>query len=183
MKQNFFIKFYFYMSVVICLFVNHEYIYTQQIHFNHDEIDYHDIQAALTVLRTMHHEIEDLPENKPHADIIIEVIAIFIEMYRKIVEATVAYYLMPNTQTQHDLHDIIVKIIADDTIKLISFLSQRFIHFIFDHQISWQEKIGYCAWILSMICIIKIGIEKLPKNINSIEKMYDIKNKSIEKVA
>ena len=91
---------------------------------------------------------------------------IFIEMYQKIVEATVAYYLMPNTSIHHNLHDIIIKIIADYVIKLTSILSSKLIDFIFDHKISWQEKVAYCGWILSMMIIIKLGIEQLPKDNN-----------------
>jgi len=174
MKQQSFFKFYFYIGFIIFLLTNYEIIHTQPLYFDHyDNIYDQKAQNIVTQLCDVYHKIDDLQQQEYQLDITVEVIIMFIEMYQKIVEATVAYYLMPNSQVQYNLHDIIMQIITEHTIKIISFLGQKFIEFICNRQMSWQEKISYCACILSMIYIIKIGIEKLSISIKPEEVISD----------
>ena len=179
MKKLSFAKLYFYATFAVCFLMNTKLLQAQeQLPIGIDN----DVKVALHILQDLRHEFEHFPTDESHSDLIIHIaVNAFVEMYQKIVEATVTYYLMPNMPAKQNLHDIIIRIIADDTIRLIALLCRELIHFIFDHQMSWQEKAYHCAWVISVILIIKMGVENLPKSINPTGMIQDNGNKNDEK--
>lgn len=139
-----------------------------------------DIQVALGSIRDIQHEFED-DVHEFGSDIVIEVVLICVEMYEKIIEATVTYYLLINVPGQQNLHDVIVRIIVNHVIKIINILYRQFMHFIFDHELTWKEKVMHCTWILGFIFVIKISLEKLPKTINPVALLTDVQGENGEK--
>jgi len=139
-----------------------------------------DIRLTLTALKDIQHELEDDP-SELESDVIIEIILVCVEMYEKIVEVTVTHSLMVNVAGQQNLHDAIVRIIVLHVIKIINILYHEFLQFVFNHKITWKEKIAHSLWIFGVILIIKTGIEKLPKSINPAIILTDVFNNNGEK--
>ena len=181
MKKFSCVKLYFYMTIMASLLLNVEKSYAQQMLL--DNVVDHDLQMTFRILSDIRHQIENLPPEESHlnSDITVHIVIVFIEMYKKIVEATVTYYLMPSGSIKQSLHDVIIRIIAEDTVRLIAFLCKELVHFMFDQKMSWQEKLYHCAWVVSVILIIKTGVENLPATINPVGIIKDSTEKNEEK--
>ena len=142
--------------------------------------EFKDIQVTLTAIKDIQHEFED-DAHELRSDIVMEVVLICVEMYEKIIEATVTYYLLINIPGQQNIHDVIARIIVSHVLKIINILYRQFMHFIFDHELTWKEKVMHCTWILGFIFVIKISLEKLPKTINPVALLTDIQGRNGEK--
>jgi hypothetical protein len=136
----------------------------------------HDIYTTLRMIKDMHRDVEhqqdELPQEEQIAqqDFILDIMVVLVGTYEKIVGATVTYYLMMNMPT----HDTVAIIIAEDIIKIINILGKRLIYFIFNRQMTWQEKVWYCAWVISVIAIIKISIDQIPQSVKPQQSAYDL---------
>ncbi len=130
-----------------------------------------DLCTTLHTIKKIQRDIENLHEQQSQEDQIVQqdcvtdIMIILIGTYEKMIGATVTYYLMMNLPIQQNLHQTIAIILADDIIKIINILGKQLLQFIFNHQISWQKKVWYCAWIVSIIAVIKIGIDQIPQSI------------------
>ena len=95
-------------------------------------------------------------------DTITSILFVLTGTYEKIVQSTVAYFLMyHNPVMQQNLRDQITYIIVQDVMKIVSILVQDGFDFINTQEISTSEKIAYCSAILIMIAGMKLGIDKL----------------------
>lgn len=140
------------------------------------------VHTTLRVIKQVHRDIEDLHEQSiqdnqfPEHDFLIDIMIVLVGTYEKMVGATVTYYLMINMPIQYNLQDAVARIIAEDIIKIMSILGKRFIHFIFDRHMTWKEKLWYCAWIISVITLIKIGIDQIPQPVQPQPTLYNLPN-------
>ena len=93
----------------------------------------------------------------------IEIIAILVGTYEKIVGTTVTYYLMMNMPGQQNIQYSIAVIIAQDAVKILNILSKRLLSFICSQKMTWQQKAWYCTWVAAVIILIKLGIDQIPQ--------------------
>jgi len=91
-------------------------------------------------------------------DILIEIMAILLGMYEKIVGATVTYLVMSHTPMQENLHVMIAKIISDDALRIFNIIGKKYIEFVLNKKISLQDKIIYCMSLACCIVFIKMGL-------------------------
>jgi len=144
--------------------------------------EFEDIQITLGTIRNIQYEFEF--EDSVHeikSDVMMEVILICVEMYEKIIEATVTYYLLINVPGKQNIHDVIIKIIVNHVLKIINILYREFMHYLFNHELTWKEKMIHCAWILGFVFVIKMGLEKLPKTTKPMSLIVDIHGGNTEK--
>ena len=127
--------------------------------------------TTLRVIRMVHDDTHDqlLQEVDHQPDFIVDVMTVFVGVYEKIVGATVTYYLIPHLSMKQNLHDIVGRIIADGVIEIASILSRQLIYYISNQSMTLREKIWYCAWAISIIALIKVGIDQIPQFIQSDE--------------
>ena len=109
----------------------------------------------------------------PQPDFMIDVMVVLFGTYEKIVGATVTHYVMINMPMQQNLQSTVARIIAEDLIKIISILGKQLMNFIFSKQMTLQEKIWHCAWVFSVIIMIKIGIDQLPVSTKPQQPFYN----------
>ncbi len=115
------------------------------------------------VIGGMRIDLESYEQDFSDRDCIVEISIILVEMYEKIVSATVTYFLMMhNPMLQQNLHDEVAKIIARDMIKIFAILGKEFIFFIFNKKMTVQEKLARCCAIGAVIIVLKIGIDQFP---------------------
>ena len=137
------------------------------------------INITLRIVRELHNEIENV-SHWFDSDLLMHVVTSLVEMYRKIVEITLIYYAEPGNLSQKEFHEKIIKIISQDIAKIIDYLCKEFVNSIFNQELSWQERICHCAWILSIILIIKASIEEMPYILNFEQTKRSIVNKISE---
>ena len=137
------------------------------------------IKLTLCIVRELHNEIENV-SHWFDSDLLMHVVTSLVEMYRKIVEITLKYYAEPGNVSQKEFHDKVIKIISQDIANIIDYLCKEFVISIFNQDLSWQERICHCAWILSIILIIKASIEEMPYIFNFDQAKRNIKNKISE---
>lgn len=142
--------------------------------------EFEDIQITLVAIRDMQNEFEDEMQVF-RSDVVVEIVLICIEMYEKIVEATVAHCLLIHVPGQQSIHDVIARIIVSHVLKIINILYREFMNYLFNHELTWKEKMIHCAWILGFIFVIKIGLEKLPKTTKPVGLIVDIHQGNEEK--
>lgn len=194
------IRRYFYSIIIINLFFIPHFLHTQDSYAKNNkamkdittsldilrdvipEHAYEDedgIAVTLRIIRDLHNEIENV-SHWFDSDLLMHVVTSLVEMYRKVVEITLIYYVVPGGLSQKDFHNKVVKIISQDIAKIIDYLCREFINSIFDQKLSWQERICHCAWILSIILIIKASIEEMPYIFNFEQAKRNITNKISE---
>jgi hypothetical protein len=100
-------------------------------------------------------------------DFVMEIMEILISMYEKIVSASVSYYILMDLPRQEKLQNIVARIIAQDTLKIINILNKKIINYLFNKDMTWERKILYCAFIGVIIMIIKLGIDRIAQNIQA----------------
>ena len=133
-----------------------------------------DMYTTLRVIKKIHRDVENqceqftqddeyLQDEHPQQDFMIDIMIVLVGTYEKIVSATVNYYIMMHTPMQQDLQNNVAMIIAEDVVKIFNILGRRLIVFLIDHKMTWQKKIWYCMSIASVIIMIKIGIDQIPK--------------------
>jgi hypothetical protein len=124
-----------------------------------------EIYAAENVIKKIGIDLNDYQEQQDHS-FIVDITVIFIEMYEKIVGVTVTYCLMMhNPVLQQNLHDEVGRIIAQDMIKVFAILAKQCVYFILNKKMSLQEKIWHCGLVVSIIILIKLGIDQIPQSI------------------
>lgn len=138
-----------------------------------------DISMTLSIIRELHNEVDNV-SHWFDSDLLMHVVTSLVEMYRKVVEVTLLYYVEPEGLTQKEFHEAVIKIISHDIANIIDYLCKEFVHSIFNENLSWQERICHCAWILSIILIIKTSIEEMPYSFNFEPVKRKIKNKISE---
>jgi hypothetical protein len=138
-----------------------------------------DVAVTLRIIRELHNEIENV-SHWFDSDLLMHVVTSLVEMYRKVVEITLIYYVVPGGLSQKEFHNKIIKVISQDITKIIDYLCREFINSIFNEELSWQERICHCAWILSIILIIKASIEEMPYIFNFEHTRRNITNKISE---
>lgn len=133
------------------------------------------IQNLRMKLQSQYDEHEDNSNNnEPHEDCnaekdtIVEIMIILTGTYEKIINATVTYYIMIHMPMQQDLHTTVALILAEDMAKIVTVLCKRLLEFGLHPSLTWKHKAWYCVWIISMIGIIKLGIDQIPKVIPDI---------------
>ena len=146
---------------------------------NHEHEDVENIIVTLRVIRELHDEIESV-SYWFDTNLLMDVTMSLIEMYKKIVEITVMHYLMPGGLSQKEFHDKIIKIISNDITKIIDSLCKKFVAYIFNQDLTWQDRICHCAWILSIILIIKTGIKEIPHFFDFAPAKENIEKKILE---
>lgn len=139
-----------------------------------------DLYTTLSLVKNMHKKIdayeqqddflENIPTHTPDThdeenqqSMIMAIMVILSDTYQKIIKATVAYYVMSNTTIHYDLHTVVAKILAEDSIKIFGILGQGFTRFMLSHTMTWKEKIWYCVSIMVIIVGIKLAIDGLPQ--------------------
>lgn len=135
-----------------------------------------DVYTTLRVVRDVHDDVQSqLSQNNQlgQHDFIVDIMAVCVGMYEKIVGATVTYYLMAYLPMHQNLHDIVGKIIAEGIIEITSILSRQLIHYIFNQNMTLREKIWYCGCAISIIGLIKIGIDQIPQIMKPESCMHD----------
>lgn len=138
-----------------------------------------DISMTLSIIRELHNEIDNV-SHWFDSDLLMHVVTSLVEMYRKIVEITLLYYVDSEGLTQKQFHESVIKIISHDIAAIIDYLCKEFVNSVFNENLSWQERICHCAWILSIILIIKTSIEEMPYSFNFEPIKRKIKNKISE---
>jgi|GEM_PF-1441807 len=132
------------------------------------DIDILDMYTTLRVIRGVHDDVQDQlshDDQLEQSDFIVDIMIVLVGMYEKIVGATATYYLMAYLPVQQSLHEIVGKIIANGVIEIMSILSRQLIRYIFNQDMTLREKIWYCAWAISIIGLIKVGIDQIPQSI------------------
>ena len=177
MKQSIIPSLSFYLYIVICftgsflcLNAGESAIFHQQL--NDQEINDQNVLDTYTTLRTIkriHRDVQDQYDQRPEdnhqqQDFMIDIMVLLVSMYEKIVAATVTHYLMLHVPGQEDLQITVARIIAQDTVKIIAILGKQLMYFIFSQQMTWQEKLWYCGWVVTVIVIIKLGIDQISKS-------------------
>jgi hypothetical protein len=99
-------------------------------------------------------------------DFVVEMVTILMGTYEKMIGLTVSYCLMMhNPLMQQKIKDEIAALLAQDTITIMSILSKQAIYYMFDKKVTVQKKLWYCSAIISMIIIMKCGIDQIPVSI------------------
>ncbi|MBV8660817.1 MAG: hypothetical protein JO129_01565 [Candidatus Dependentiae bacterium] len=172
------LSFYLYITIYfIGSFINLEaleYISMQKRCLDKDLLE---MFTTLRVIKKIHKDLQDQyhelqnsdyeqqKECEKEEDFIVDIMIILTGTYEKIIGVTVTYYLTLNTPIQQNLHNSIAQILAEDSIKIISILGKKLMYFVFNLHLSWQEKLWYCACVISIITIIKLGIDQIPQQI------------------
>lgn len=175
------IKFYFYFIMIIPFFIVPGYVYSQEVYIKHQ--NHREIKNIITTLRVIHN-LQDEVENVSHwfaSEILMRVVVDLIEMYKKIFEITVMYYISPGYISQKDFYNKVAKIISNDIGKIINYLCKEFVDSIFNEELTWQERICQSASILSIILIIKTSIDEMPNifNFDSVKRNIEAEISSI----
>ncbi len=122
--------------------------------------------TTLRVITRIHRDIADqnnLEDQFEKHDFLIEIMAILMETYQKIIAATVTHYLMIHTPMQQDLQTTIIRIIAGDMIQVFAILGKHLLHFVVSDAVTLQQKLFYCIWFTCIIAMIRIGVDQIPK--------------------
>ena len=171
MKQRIMLSLHFYYTLVMlftgtsCM-LQGSYSITQG---QKKDQEFVNIYTTLRIIQKIHRDVEDHYDQLPAEDMamqqdcMIEIIAILVETYEKIVGTTATYYLMMNMPMQQNLQEAIAVIIAQDTLKILHVLGKRLLQFITSQNMTWQQKAWYCTWVAGIIIIIKLGIDQLPQ--------------------
>ncbi|MDP3787721.1 MAG: hypothetical protein Q8Q60_00205 [Candidatus Chromulinivorax sp.] len=183
MKQSMIVSLYFYFYLTISFAVTTISLDATLSNFTLQEQTQNrnliDVYTTLHTIKKIHRDIENFHDQLPEEDQIIQqdcmtdIMIVLIGTYEKIIGATVTYYLMINVPIQQNLHQTIGMILAEDTVKIINILGKQFIHFMFNHHMTWQKKAWYCAWIISILVMIKIGIDQIPQSIKPQQQDID----------
>ena len=151
------IYFYFYTLVMICG-------WNVPMQASQDNRCLSYLQTTQNAINNLRIDLEgyEYGQDIPDRDFIVEITVILIEMYEKIVSATVVYILMMhNPMLQQNLRDEVARIIARDMVKIFAILSRELTCFIFSQKMNVQEKIARCCVIAAIIVIIKLGIDQI----------------------
>jgi len=137
------------------------------------DASFDNIYRTLTIIKDLQQDFEnydnDHNDNSDYnqKDCVVKIIALCIEMYERIIEATITHYLLINIPIQQDLHGVIIRIVADYTVRIMIVLYEKLSHFIFDHEMSLQEKFYYSGGIIAMILVVKFCLEKIPSSVQN----------------
>ena len=145
MKQSIQLSLYFYISIVMLfteaiMYAQDYNVVSLRIQEQKQEQQLLDIFTTLRIINKIHKDIEDnsdqlsLEDQALQEDCMIEIIAILVGTYEKIVGTTVTYYLMMNMPAQQNIQHTIGIIIAQDTIKILNILSKRLLLFIYSQK-------------------------------------------------
>lgn len=130
-----------------------------------------DIYISEKIIKKVHDDIVDLfdrDEDQVQEKFVVEIVAILMSTYEKMIGLTVSHCLMMhNPLMQQKIKDEIATLLAQDTIKITSILSKQAIYYMFDEKVTLKEKLWYCGAIISMIIIMKCGIDQIPVSIKS----------------
>src|SRR3989339_1038483 len=175
MKQSIRLSLYFYLFIVMFFTqtIACDQIYKEiplQIQDQKNDQQLLDIYTTLRIIKKIHKDLEDyssdalpLEDQTFQEDCMIEIIAILVGTYEKIVGATVTYYLMINMPGQQNIQHTIAIIIAQDAIKILNILSKRLLSCIYSQKMTWQQKAWHCTWVVGVIILIKLGIDQIPQ--------------------
>lgn len=92
-----------------------------------------------------------------------DILTAFAELYQKVIETSVTYYLVDlnSKEQQESLYVKITKVIVFDLIKIVGLLFGKLIYLIKDPDLSWKEKAQKCWWVIGLIIVIKVGVQKI----------------------
>lgn len=152
--------------------------------------------TTLRVIKKIHRDVENeynqlsqdgnefSQDDEQQQDFMIDIMIVLVGTYEKIVGATVTYYVMMNTPFQQDLQNSVAIIIAKDAVEIFNILGRQLITFIMNHKMTWQKKLWYCMWTISIIAMIKLGIDQIPKTVKPELSTYVFppENNNLEKI-
>ncbi len=125
-----------------------------------------DIYTSKKIIKQMHDEVVDLSshdDSQKQEEFVIEILTILMSTYEKMIGLTVSYYLMMhNPYMQQKIKDEIATMLSQDVIKILSIVSKQALYYMFDEDVTLQEKLWYCGAIISMIIVMKLGIDQIP---------------------
>ena len=143
-----------------------------------------DIYTTLRIIKQIHRDTENqyelLPEEDQdiQQDFMVDIMIVLVGTYEKIIGTTVTYYLTMNMAIQQDLQSSVAIIIAEDMAKIFNIISKKLVFFIFNQRMTWQQKLWYCTWTLTVIGIIKLGIDQIPKIIKPEQLHQELSSKN-----
>ena len=118
----------------------------------------YDFYRSQATIKKLSDDVSSI-ENEDVKDCVDKILLILVDTYEKIVGATVLYYLMMHDPcAQKDIHSEIAKIMHDATLKILTILKKELLFFVFDKKISLQKKCKACLVIVSIILLMKLGI-------------------------
>lgn len=116
--------------------------------------------GSLTLLRSVQKKVMTEYDKKKEPEFTQELFIAFTAVYQKVVEASVHYYLSIEKPSE-PLQVIVTKIIIVGLYDIIRLLFSKVILLTKDSNLSWKEKLERCWWMVTMIMILKFGIEKM----------------------
>lgn len=138
-----------------------------------------DTATTLAVIHQLHDEVAKV-SHWFDSEMLSTVAKMLVEMYRKIAEQILIYHVEQSELSQEEFYACIVEIVSHDIAKIIEYLCKEFVDSIFNENLLWHERICHCAWILSIILIIKTSVEEMPYVFNFNLTKRNIENKISE---
>lgn len=131
-----------------------------------------DIYISEKIIKQVHDDMVNLfdrdDEDQVQEEFVVEIVSILMGTYEKMIGLSVSYCLMMhNPLMQQKIKDEIATLLAQDTIKILAMLSKQAIYYMCDEKVTLKEKLWYCGAIISMIIIMKCGIDQIPVSMKS----------------
>lgn len=121
--------------------------------------------SPLLFLRNVEEKVAEAP-NFDDEEFTQDIVTALAELYQKVIETSVTYYLIDinSEDNKESLYVKVTKVIVFDLLKIVGLLFAKLIKMLQNPDLSWRQKIQQCWWVVGMIVMIKIGVEKMAYN-------------------